>query len=758
LTLARRFQQPAEALRQTQTALAELRLAMTLDQTVHSRNLQIACQVQLASLTMLLAKLSEGLHLSMVPRAIWQGEVGNLAREAVRLGQEVVRAEDAVIRDGYVPETPGCEGSAEPWDEEESEDLVNTRIAERERRGSSICHRRVTEETLVEAYLALGEAAQFAAVLAPDLINSDKYFDIAEGAVEGAYRTARDLRSSSLGPVPTTRMSVSTVGPPPVTSASPLMYQVYLRIGPLKMERLRHTIGVGAQFPLNHALARAVLADMAKVATDLASVSRGRCDEVNQLGLLGAEPFVSRRDAKLLAVQALTQLGDAEFLFAHLLKRVWRRRSSVKTSSIRRATSHESVPASVAASATRRSSTDATGPTVAIGSPAAPRRISLDDRRRTSANAGRESLVDKHTIVEEESEEEADTQSCTASSSPKDGGSSNGDHLATSLQPPSAFSPGFPRQPLASPIGPRPSWVSQSSESAGSGTISPRMSMAQYRRISAASSLRSAQSEEDMNGAMTGILSCSLADRRRSSTKSHQASTPSADETSFHSPIGAQQPSKEDLAEHAWILLASSMRNYKDAFSLLKTSRSATGSTASAQSASSLALQRATLLLSVSMAAYFRASLAPRVAVAKDSRTALLVSAEVYSTWAAREVGWEWLVEDQPRPADFTTPFAGDTTLIVSRHAVIGQKAIFTLLRTVWHRAVSGGPGEVTKEDKRAAKARVEAIVLRLKDEAGCTAYDITRFKVGVEKFEGEFDQGESLFWGGLSRTLKGSA
>ena len=207
LTLARRFLRPSEALRQTQTALAELRLAMSLDKTAHSRNLQIACQVQLASLTMLLAKLSEGLHLSMVPRAIWQGEVGNLAREAVRLCQEVVRAEDAVIHDGYVPETPGFEGSAESWDEDESEDLVNTRLTERERRGSSICHRRVTEETLVEAYLALGEAAQLAAVLAPDLINSDKYFDIAEGALEGAYRTARDLRSSSLGPLPTTRMS-----------------------------------------------------------------------------------------------------------------------------------------------------------------------------------------------------------------------------------------------------------------------------------------------------------------------------------------------------------------------------------------------------------------------------------------------------------------------------------------------------------------------------------------------------------------------
>lgn len=731
---------------------------MSLDKTAHSRNFQVACQVQLASLTMLLAKLSEGLHLSMVPRAIWQGEVGNLARESVKLWQEVNRAEDAVLREGFVPEAPGCEGSAEPWDEEESEDLVNTRLAERERRGSSICHRRVTEETLVEAYLALGDAAQFAAVLAPDLINSDKYFDIAEGAIEGAYRTARDLRSSSLGPMPATRMSVSTIGPPPVTSASPLMYQVYLRIGPLKMERLRHTIEVGAQFPLNHALARAVLVDMGKVATDLSELSRGRCEEVNQLGLLGAEPFVGRRDAKPLAVQALTQLADAEFLFAHLLKRVWRRRSSVKTSSIRRSTSHESVPVSTSASGIRRASAETTGSTASIGSPVSVRRTSLDDRRRTSANGGREALVDKHMIVEEEPEEEAQDISSTGSSSPKEGCSSIGDRSTTSLQPPPSASSSYPSQPLTSPTGSRPSWMSQPSELAGSGSISPRLSMAQYRRISAASSLRSAQSDEDLSSTMTGLLSCSLADRRRSSTLSRQGASLSADETSFHPPHGLQQPSKEDLAEQAWVILASSIRNYKDAFSLLKTLKSTSASTAPAQSASALALQRSTLLLSIATAAYFRATLAPRIAAAKDSRTALLVSAEVYSTWAAREVGWEWLVEDQPRPADFTPPFAGETTLIVSRHAVIGQKAIFTLLRTVWHRAVSGGPGEISKDEKRSAKARVESVVLRLKDEAGCGAYDITRFKVGIEKFEGEFDQGESLFWGGLSRTLKGNA
>lgn len=782
LVLSRQFLPPSEALRKAQAALVELRFNLDLDPESVSRNLHIAAQVQIASLTALLAFLSEGLHLSMVPRAIWAGEVGELARDAVRLWEGVISAEEAIIREGFVFEQPGSEGGAEAWDEEETEELVNRRIAERERRGSSICHRLITQETLVESYISLGEAAQFAAMLTPNLLNSDKYFDVAERALENAYRSALALKTGvAAGP----RMSAQKLSPPPVTSASPLMYQVYLRFGPCKMERLRHTIEVGSQLPLNHALARTILGDMSKVAGDLSTIARGRSAEVDSLGFFVSETFTSKREAKPLAVQALTQLGDAQYLFAHLLKRTWKRRSSLKSGALRWTASQESLPVQHQASPSRRSSMEVD----TASTPVDNRRASLEDRRRASSISRRESFVDKHTIVEEESEEEkidsSPTRRCTSSEGiclPQRCNSYSSNLSRSMLTPamenrksslPAAaltlnFSPSQSSNhhrstsslsfnpPLTSPTGHRPSWMSQASDSAVSN--SSRMSMAQYRRISAAGSLRSVHSDDDLFGSMMGALSSSpsamnIAGRRRSSQiQSVYASlpVPAAEDASLASAL-----TTEELAEQAWNLLSAAMKDYKEAFALLRPSRS---DLSSAPSTSSLAYQRATILLSVSMSAYFRASLAPRIPAAKDSRAALLVSAEVYSTWAAREVGWEWLVEDQPRPEDFVTPFRSDRPFIVSKHAAIGQRAIFTLLRTVWHRAVTGEPGEVSKEDKRAAKARVETVVGRLRAEAGCGAYDITRFKVLTEKFEGEFEQGESLFWGGLSRTLKGSA
>ena len=69
----------------------------------------------------------------------------------------------------------------------------------------------------------------------------------------------------------------------------------------------------------------------------------------------------------------------------------------------------------------------------------------------------------------------------------------------------------------------------------------------------------------------------------------------------------------------------------------------------------------------------------------------------------------------------------GNGSGLISRATALGMKALFTCLRTTWHKAVTGIPGEVHKEEKRLAKEKVERITLRMKNEMEVGPYDVTR-------------------------------
>ena len=64
---------------------------------------------------------------------------------------------------------------------------------------------------------------------------------------------------------------------------------------------------------------------------------------------------------------------------------------------------------------------------------------------------------------------------------------------------------------------------------------------------------------------------------------------------------------------------------------------------------------------------------------------------------------------------------------LISKATALGMRALFTCLRTTWHKAVTGIPGEVHKEEKKLAKEKVERITLRLRNEMEVGPYDVTR-------------------------------
>lgn len=199
-------------------------------------------------------------------------------------------------------------------------------------------------------------------------------------------------------------------------------------------------------------------------------------------------------------------------------------------------------------------------------------------------------------------------------------------------------------------------------------------------------------------------------------------------------------PSAE-LAKSAWQLLESSVKQYKLALTLLQTSD---------LPAAKLAQAKAETLSAIAYVAMFQASLAPRLAVAMEKRTSLLVSAEVYATWAAREVGWSFLIEGT-REAELA-----DRRTNSWRADEVGKRSVMILVRIWWYRAVTAEGIDV--ETKMAAKDAVEVVVRRMKDREGVKDGDVGRWRLWLSKYEGEMDAAEALFWRSVSRILRGGS
>ncbi len=196
-----------------------------------------------------------------------------------------------------------------------------------------------------------------------------------------------------------------------------------------------------------------------------------------------------------------------------------------------------------------------------------------------------------------------------------------------------------------------------------------------------------------------------------------------------------------DLAGSAWQLLEAAIKQYKLALSILSTSD---------LPAAQLARAKTDTLTNIAYSSLFMASLAPRLAIANEKRTSLLVTSEVYATWAAREVGWSFLIEGtkEAQLADRrTNSWRADES---------GKRSVMLLVRVWWYRAVTTESIDV--DTKTAAKDAVEVVVRRMKDREGVRDGDVVRFKGWLGKFEGEMEQAETLFWRSVSTILRGGA
>lgn len=401
--------------------------------------------------------------------------------------------------------------------------------------------------------------------------------------------------------------------------------------------------------------------------------------------------------ASTLAWEAIKQLADARLLYASLLRLVWRKRKPARKVSI--------------------------APGAAVDRNGQHGHAHHTDRKLSSRNAS----LDPTTIYEEAEEEDEEEDSPRPENNDDDEGSpapliiskirSDSQHGSPATNAP------FPRPEPARlgshggggagasysipATGRRGSWLPTGEHQSG----------ARNRRLSS------------MTAPLVGPDGISAWNRKAS-----VISLAAEDQAQGLVPSAA-------LAKSAWELLEGGMKQYKLALSILSSS-----DLPSAQ----LARAKAETLTAVAYASLFQASLAGRVPIAKEKRTSLLVTAEVYSTWAAREVGWSFLIEGT-REAQLA-----DRRTNSWRADEAGKRAVMLLVRVWWHRAVTTESMDV--ETKSAAKDAVEVVVRRMKDREGVRDGDVVRWKRWLADREGELEPAEALFWRSVSRILRGGA
>lgn len=148
----------------------------------------------------------------------------------------------------------------------------------------------------------------------------------------------------------------------------------------------------------------------------------------------------------------------------------------------------------------------------------------------------------------------------------------------------------------------------------------------------------------------------------------------------------SQAVRSSDLVKSAWILLETSVKHYKMGLNILDDSN---------LPAAQLAPAKNETLVAIAYSAMFMASLAPRFFLAAEKREALLVSAEVCSIWAAREVGLSFLNEGTE------AVHLADKRTNSWRADEAGKRAVILLLRIWWHRAVTSQTIDVDTKKMR---------------------------------------------------------
>jgi hypothetical protein len=554
---------------------------------------------------------------------------------------------------------------------------------------------------MAETFLALSSAALTVSSLALDLGTVDTHVELAEQALDQASNMASLAASSK---------SKSK------SSSSSLITRVQLASGKSSIERLRHTFLLGVE--LDDDDFRALIADIKILATEC------REKAVKHKGSRGAA-------AATLAWEATKQLGDAKLTYANLMRMVWRRRKQGRRASMgisdRRKLSRASDGS--AEPTIMEEEEEGTPRGLGIGrgsfSPRTPEMARHSLPRKTSQlldtfnfrrgsgdhlDAGRKSLGSPGRKSSAPSRlDEARRQS----------GSSDGEskpatpRSALAMIPDDTVISSFDARPSHSsstymPSARRGSWLPTHGESAQS-------TRSRNRRLSS------------MSGPLEQADGVSAWSRKASIIAL------ATDETAE----GLVPSSK--LAQNAWEQLDSAVKQYKTALSLISASDLPTNYMAQAKTDT---------LYAIAYCSLFMASLAPRLAIAAEKKISLLVTSEVYSTWAAREVGWSFLIEGTKES------MMADRRTNSWRADESGKKAVMLLLRTWWFRAVTTESLDV--DTKVAAKDAVEVVVRRMKEKEGVKDGDVVRYRGLLTRSEGELDGAEALFWRSVARILRG--
>jgi hypothetical protein len=483
------------------------------------------------------------------------------------------------------------------------------------------------------------------------------------------------------------------------SSSVNLLTRIQLLSGRASLERLRHTFILGSA--LDEDEFRNVMTDM----NNLCSETRDRIKK-----LKGSKAAA----ATTLAYEAVKMYGDAKALYASLLRLVWRKR---KVEEIR--SRKHSLVSNSSKEGSRRGSQVSDGHLNVV--PEATRRASS---RKAS------SVMDAAYIIRED--EELDARRPSAHSTSGESAQSDEGHTqAPSLRRKSS-------QPLA-PIPDGRSVTSFTSPFRGSMALpsvghGPPSPMSPGRK---GSWLPTSSEAQAGRGRRQSSMSQPLVGPDGISAWTRKASviTLAVDEEAEGIVSSAQ------LALSAWQLLESAVKQHKLALNLLS---------ATDLAPAPLARAKSDVLYAIANSSLFMATLSSRVPIAAEKKTSLLATAEIYATWAAREVGWSFLIEgtQEAKLADRrTNSWRADES---------GKRAVMTLVRIWWYRAVTSERIDV--DTKIGAKDAVERVVKRMKDHEGVRDGDVVRFRVGLASVEGEMDAAEVLFWRSVSRILRGGA
>ncbi|WVQ76102.1 hypothetical protein IAR50_005742 [Cryptococcus sp. DSM 104548] len=539
-----------------------------------------------------------------------------------------------------------------------------------------------------ELFLTLSEAALKVSSLAMDLPTVELHIELAEQALDQASHMATIAATS--------RVKSSS-------ATATLIARVQHASSRSSLERFRHTFALGV--PLDEEDFRALLADMELLATECRErAAKARGSKVGGLSTL--------------AWETVKMVGDAEVLYANLLRGIWRgrkprRRSGGpgKVGTPTRGSIRDSVDA------IREEDEEPETKSKVAGPASAPAAWRIPGRRESASSAGSDGLSSRK-------------------GSAALGAVAEGTELST-----------FPHRgrflsSVSVPAtGRRGSWLPSPGDIASN--------RAQRRRSSLASPLSKSFTGLLPEPQMDHLSGLNIQRTRRASSTGGSLVLPDgqsawsrkASVISLGSDDGCTSASisSSALARSAWQLLESSVHQYKIALNVLASSSLPNAELAKAKNET---------LIGVAYASLFMASLGPRLAVAAERRETFLVTAEVYTTWAAREVGWSFLIEGT-KAAEMA-----DRRTNSWRADEAGKRAVLLLVRIWWHRAVTTQAMDV--ETKRNAKDAVETVVKRMKEKEGTREGDVFRVRWWLSRQEGEMDTAEGLFWRSVCRILKG--